>query len=79
MSNTPSVPGELVVDDRGRANLAKVRSTSHTRYRVEEFPGGILLLVPLRSEDDAEVPEGMRSRLSAPLTSSETKVKDWRS
>jgi hypothetical protein len=38
--------GELVVDERGRASLAKVRRHHHDRYLVEEFPDGTLVLTP---------------------------------
>lgn len=37
---------ELVVDDRGRTSLARVRSRDHERYLVEEFPDGTLVLTP---------------------------------
>lgn len=37
---------ELVVDRRGRTNLARVRSRSYDRYIVEEFPDGTLVLTP---------------------------------
>jgi hypothetical protein len=38
--------GELVVDERGRTSLARVRSHVYDRYTVEEFPDGSLLLTP---------------------------------
>lgn len=38
--------GELVVDERGRTSLARVRSHSHERYLVEEFDDGTLVLTP---------------------------------
>jgi len=38
--------GELVVDERGRTSLARVRSHHHDRYTVEEFPDGTLVLTP---------------------------------
>ncbi len=38
--------GELVVDERGRTNLARVRSHHYDRYTVEEFPDGTLVLTP---------------------------------
>lgn len=37
---------ELVVDDRGRTSLARVRSHNFERYLVEEFPDGTLVLTP---------------------------------
>lgn len=37
---------ELVVDDRGRTSLARVRSHDYNRYLVEEFPDGTLVLTP---------------------------------
>jgi hypothetical protein len=37
---------ELVVDERGRTSLAKVRSHDYDRYLVEEFPDGTLVLTP---------------------------------
>lgn len=38
--------GELVVDERGRTSLARVRSHNYDRYTVEEFPDGTLVLTP---------------------------------
>lgn len=38
---------ELVVDERGRTSLARVRSQHYDRYLVEEFPDGTLVLTPL--------------------------------
>jgi hypothetical protein len=37
---------ELVVDERGRTSLARVRSHHYDRYMVEEFPDGTLVLTP---------------------------------
>lgn len=37
---------ELVVDNRGRTSLARVRSHNYDRYTVEEFPDGTLVLTP---------------------------------
>lgn len=37
---------EIVVDDRRRTSLAKVGRKSDSRYLVEEFDDGSLLLVP---------------------------------
>jgi hypothetical protein len=38
---------ELVVDERGRTSLARVRSHQYDRYMAEEFPDGTLVLTPL--------------------------------
>jgi hypothetical protein len=38
--------GELVVDERGRTSLARVRSHDYDRYLVEEFDDGTLVLTP---------------------------------
>jgi hypothetical protein len=38
--------GELVVDERGRTSLARVRSHDYGRYTTEEFPDGTLVLTP---------------------------------
>ena len=38
--------GEVVVDERGRTSLARVRSHDYDRYIVEEFPDGTLVLTP---------------------------------
>jgi hypothetical protein len=38
--------GELIVDERGRTSLARVRSHHYDRYTVEEFPDGTLVLTP---------------------------------
>jgi hypothetical protein len=37
---------ELVVDNRGRTSLARVRRHEFDRYLVEEFPDGTLVLTP---------------------------------
>jgi len=37
---------ELVVDERGRTSLARVRSHNYDRYLVEEFADGTLVLTP---------------------------------
>jgi hypothetical protein len=37
---------ELVVDERGRTSLARVRNHAYDRYIVEEFPDGTLVLTP---------------------------------
>jgi hypothetical protein len=38
--------GELVVDERGRTSLARVRTHNYDRYTVEEFSDGTLVLTP---------------------------------
>jgi hypothetical protein len=40
------VSRELLVDERGRTSLARVRSHDHDRYLVEEFEDGTLVLTP---------------------------------
>lgn len=37
---------EITLDDRGRTNLARVRTHSYDRYTVEEYPDGTLVLTP---------------------------------
>jgi hypothetical protein len=37
---------DLVVDERGRTSLARVRTHNYDRYLVEEFPDGTLVLTP---------------------------------
>ncbi|HYS31273.1 MAG TPA: hypothetical protein VEM58_03335 [Streptosporangiaceae bacterium] len=37
---------EVVVDERGRTSLARVRSHDYDRYTVEELPDGTLMLTP---------------------------------
>jgi hypothetical protein len=37
---------ELVVDERGRTSLARVRTHDYDRYIVEEFTDGTLVLTP---------------------------------
>ena len=37
---------ELVVDERGRTSLAKVRTHQFERYIVDEFEDGTLVLTP---------------------------------
>lgn len=36
----------ILVDERGRTSLARVRSHHCDRYMVEEFPDGTLVLTP---------------------------------
>jgi hypothetical protein len=38
--------GELVVDERGRTSLARVRSHDYDKYIAEEFEDGTLVLTP---------------------------------
>lgn len=37
---------EIVLDERGRASLARVRTHDYDRYTVEEHPDGTLVLTP---------------------------------
>jgi len=37
---------EVVVDERGRTSLARVRSHVYDRYLAEELPDGTLVLTP---------------------------------
>jgi hypothetical protein len=37
---------EVLVDERGRTSLARVRSHGYKRYTVEELPDGTLVLTP---------------------------------
>lgn len=37
---------EVVVDERGRTSLARVRRHVYDRYLAEEFPDGTLVLTP---------------------------------
>ena len=37
---------EVVVDERGRTSLARVRSHDYDRYTAEELPDGTLILTP---------------------------------
>ncbi|HVA61911.1 MAG TPA: hypothetical protein VNG13_15450, partial [Mycobacteriales bacterium] len=39
-------PKEIVVDERGRTSLARVRRRDFERYVAEEFPDGTLVLTP---------------------------------
>jgi hypothetical protein len=64
MANKAGVKGELVVDERGRASLARVRSRNDiTRYEVEEFPGGVLVLIPIVSVRESDLPADVRAKL----------------
>lgn len=40
------MPKEIVLDDRGRTSLARVRTHNYDRYTVEEYPDGTLVLTP---------------------------------
>jgi hypothetical protein len=46
MTEGGTVHGELIVDERGRTSLAKVRTHDYDRYTVEEFADGTLVLTP---------------------------------
>jgi hypothetical protein len=60
----PKTAGELIVDDRGRTSLAKVHlGTRHTRYEVQEYEGGVLVLVPLVTRRAADLPDSERAKL----------------
>jgi hypothetical protein len=62
----PKAAGELIVDDRGRTSLAKVHlGTRHTRYEVQEYPGGVLVLVPLVTRRVTDLPAGVRDSLAS--------------
>lgn len=37
---------EVVVDERGRTSLARVRRHAYSRYTVQEHPDGTLVLTP---------------------------------
>lgn len=37
---------EILLDERGRTSLARVRSHDYDRYTVEEYPDGTLVLTP---------------------------------
>jgi hypothetical protein len=39
--------GEIVVDERGRTSLARVRTRKFTRYQGRELPDGTIILHPL--------------------------------
>jgi hypothetical protein len=49
MANVSMPRGEIVVDRRGRTNLARVRSPEHQhdRYHAEEHDDGTIVLTPL--------------------------------
>lgn len=40
------MPKEILLDDRGRTSLARVRTHNYDRYTVEEYPDGTLVLTP---------------------------------
>jgi hypothetical protein len=58
---------EVTVDGRHLISLAKVPlAVPHAdRYRIEEFPGGVLVLTPLVSVAAAELDEHTRASLKA--------------
>ncbi|HUP68402.1 MAG TPA: hypothetical protein VM142_01180 [Acidimicrobiales bacterium] len=37
---------EILLDARGRTNLARARTHNYNRYTVEEYPDGTLVLTP---------------------------------
>jgi hypothetical protein len=61
MANVPMPRGEIVVDIRGRTNLARVRSPEHrhTRYHAEEHEDGTIefLAGPHRTGTRRQRPE----------------------
>lgn len=46
---------EIVVDDRGRTSLARVRTRKYGRYQVEELGDGTLILRPVVSVSPVEL------------------------
>ena len=42
--------GEIVVDDRGRTSLARIRRGVYARYKAEENALGVITLTPITSE-----------------------------
>ena len=57
MANVATPRGQIVVDDRGRTSLQKVRRQRHDRYTCTEHPDGTIVLVPVISLSPAEVAE----------------------
>lgn len=55
MANVAVPPGEIVVDSRGRTSLARVRTKAFTRYKVQAFEDGSLLLTPAITVTPAEL------------------------
>jgi hypothetical protein len=71
MAGRKAVPrGEIVVDDRGRTTLARVRKHTFTRYLAQELEDGTIVLTPAitLTPDEVEklraergwIPEGAR-------------------
>jgi hypothetical protein len=63
---------EIVVDERGRTSLARVRHHAYDRYLAEEFPDGTLVLTPAVTVSALEMAalqdEKVRSAVAAAKT-----------
>lgn len=64
--------GELVVDERGRTSLARVRSHHYERYTVEEFPDGTLVLTPAITISPLELAALRDTAVMAAVTEAKT-------
>jgi hypothetical protein len=66
------VTNEVVVDERGRTSLARVRHHNYDRYLAEELPDGILVLTPAVTVSALEMAalqdETVRSAVAAAKT-----------
>ena len=51
----PPVSIDVVVDSRGRVSLGKAGAEPGRRYRVEQQPDGVLLLIPVVSIPEREM------------------------
>ena len=73
---------EVVVDERGRTSLARVRSHDYDRYTVEELPDGTLMLTPAVTISALELAalkdEKIRAAVAADSLGDEANVRPYR-
>jgi len=57
--------GEIVVDDRGRTSLARVRAGAFSRYSAEEREDGTIVLTPVITVHPADLADLEAARVTA--------------
>lgn len=59
--------GEIVVDERGRTSLARVRTRKFSRYQARELADGTIILTPLVTVPAATLPRPGRGSLKGQI------------
>jgi len=57
--------GEIVVDDRGRTCLARIRREQHGRYKAAERQDGTIVLTPVITVHPADLADLEAARVTA--------------